>query len=92
MQGTQLLDMPTNAQILDCQIQTVNITQHRATKGESIVLWALVDLTQPPEPVRINILGTGMPVESDITVGDYIATIQRADIGLVWHIFKSKVI
>lgn len=67
--------MPEGAHILTVQVQN----------GE-ICLWAKVITTNPAEARKILIRGTGHDAAD---VGRYIATVQMAGGGLIWHLFEA---
>lgn len=71
--GAQAIDLPVDAQILDCQMQ-----------GGRLALWALLDpsATSLLRAFRVYATGTGLPTAP----GRYIATVQ--DGPYVWHVFE----
>lgn len=74
-EDTQVVMMPTRAEILTVQMQDGVPT-----------IWALVDPTANREQVKIIIVGTGRLFDTrDL---HYLGTVQEP-IGLVWHIFME---
>ena len=56
-------------------------------QGDELVLWALVDVSDPTETVHDIVVGwTGMPVETALPP---FRTVQTPD-GLVWHLFMYR--
>ena len=64
---------------LDAELLTVQVQA-----GVGPCLWALVDTDKPIMSRRILIRGTGHDAEN---VGEYIATFQMHNGGLVFHVF-----
>lgn len=77
VQDTQVINLPRGAEILTAQYQ-----------GSSLCIWAKLDESEPLEPRRIRVAGTGhvIPVE-----GHYIATVQQFNGNLIWHIFEEGI-
>jgi hypothetical protein len=69
----QTLKIPQGAQILSAQIQS----------GQ-LMLWALVDTSNPCEKVKIEVVGTGNPIAD--ACRKYISTVQMGP--FVWHVFQ----
>lgn len=68
--------MPAGAMILTVQMQHGTPT-----------LWALVDPAAPLAPFELAVVGTGQVVPDRAV---FISTVQMADGGLVWHIFRRE--
>lgn len=71
----QTLEIPQGAQILSAQIQSGQLT-----------LWALVDTSNPCEKVKIEVVGTGNPIDDSFSDRKYISTVQMGP--FVWHVFQ----
>lgn len=72
----QTLQIPGLQRLLSIQLQNFEP-----------MLWALVDETAAPAPLRIRIYGTGHRLT--LEPGEYINTVQVG--GFVFHFFKDKV-
>lgn len=68
--------LPSGAEVLTVQVQA----------GKP-VLWAIVDPAEPLSPHGFEMRGTGHPLGE---VGEYIATFQLPDMGLVFHVFHGR--
>src|SRR3546814_7245867 len=84
--GVQVVEMPTHAQILDCQM--VGNGRH---PGGGLILWALVDTTEPVVKRAFVVYPTGghLPMEP----GRLVATVQAPSgvIGqhsFIWNVFE----
>jgi len=73
----QILTIPKGAQFLTVQ-----------TQNGSPQIWALCDETAPKVMRSIAIYGTGHPIPKN--PGQYIATFQLVNLGLVFHVFEIK--
>jgi len=56
-----------------------------------VVLYSMVNDTEPTKKLDIRIIGTGNPVDIDIGLYDFIGTVNTNDGRLIWHIFAKKV-
>lgn len=74
----QVIALPAGARLLDVQMQ----------HGDP-QLWAEVDIDAPIEPRVFAIVGTGHPMPEP--VGEYVATFQIVDFGLVFHVYAAPV-
>lgn len=77
------IEMPRGAKVLSARIQGPPYNNER----EGIVLWALVDPTNPTEPRRFVAVNTG-----PLLVGNdrrFIDTCE-ATTGIIWHVFEEK--
>ena len=79
----QAIEMPANSLFLSAQMQR-----------EQLMLWAIVDSSQPCRQATIDIYGTGHPVPEagDMLLPNggysiYIDTVQH--LGMVWHVFGA---
>jgi hypothetical protein len=72
---SQRIEMPEETEILTVQLQ-----------GETIQLWAVVDLHEPAktEMRTFEIHGTGNPISDGMR--EYIGTFQQPP--FVWHVFE----
>lgn len=75
--GIQILNMPTEAEILTVQMQ-----------DNAICLWARVDPANGVTQRMLEIFGTGHKMDNAPRA--YIATVQVP--GLVWHIYERNVV
>lgn len=57
-------------------------------QGDKLVLWMLLDPTEPDELRRVRIVGTGNPC--DVEGFRYVATAQEPNRPLVWHVFVEE--
>ena len=72
-----ILDMPKGARILDVQTQL-----------HGVVIWALVDTSDPKESRRFLTVETGQGLPDSINEYIYIGTFQLPS-GLVFHLFDA---
>ena len=73
----QFINLPRNAVIL-----------HVGEQGDAqLYLWALVVPERHIEKRVIRIVGTGHPLEDDISDETHLGTVQMSN-GLVWHVFE----
>jgi len=73
----QILTVPQGAEFLTVQ-----------TQNGDPQIWALCDETAPKVMRSIAIYGTGHPIPKN--PGQYIATFQLVNLGLVFHVFEIK--
>lgn len=71
-----IVEMPIGAKVLSVQIQ----------RGD-VCLWALVDTSAEIERRAFIVLGTGHEVPDND--GEFVATFQMEDLGLVFHVFET---
>lgn len=74
----QKVRMPSKAKIICAQFQ-----------GETLCLWAEVELDRLLENRVIEIFGTGNPLDEDFSRRLYIGTVHDVRGGLVWHIYEK---
>lgn len=72
----QVIHMPKGSEILSIQRQHYGL-----------MLWALVDPDQEPEPVKFRFIGTGEDIENSFT-GSYIGTYKFYHDSVVLHLFR----
>ena len=74
------VSMPRGAQILSA-----------AAQADCVCLWALVDPEAERVGRRINVYGTGWPIDGDpdIFIGIFVGTVSLAGGALVWHVFDG---
>ena len=73
--GLNQLEIPKGHQVLTVQMQ----------KG-IMCLWVLVDPEETTQEIRIVVVGTGHPIESNL---HYIGTVQQLGGSLMWHVFEE---
>ena len=71
------IQMSKGAKVISVQMQK-----------EVPTMWAVVDDTQPMEPVKFRIFGTGHNIEN-IESLEFVGTIQVFGGNLVFHVFKE---
>lgn len=54
-------------------------------------VWAIVDPMLPIRRIRICRIGTGQPIGSDISIGNYLNTTVAQSEPYVWHWFWSGI-
>lgn len=59
-------------------------------QGGKPCLWALVDPTAAPEPMRLRTFGTGHPVGEESAPAYYVGTYQLDGGALVFHVFADR--
>lgn len=75
----QQIRLPADAQILCVQMQ----------RGQPC-LWAMVNTDESEFAARhIRIIGTGNPIDKQMTNEIYIGTFQQFAGALVWHVFEE---
>lgn len=77
LEDEQILELPVNSQLLSVIVQR-----------EVICLYVKVDsLEKYTNGHKILIIGTGDPLEQDVTI-DFIGTVQMGP--FVWHVFEEQ--
>lgn len=71
-ESTQLIDIPSNSQVLSIEKQ-----------NGAIYMWALVETEMKAIQMRIDMFGTGERINVNTSNYDYLATVQDGD--FVWH-------
>jgi hypothetical protein len=75
------IGIPKGAEVLTARYQ-------HSTFGNGPMLWALVDANAEEETRQFLVIGTGEAVPAD---SKYIATIEDAETGLVFHVFETPI-
>lgn len=57
-------------------------------QGNTLVVWAVVDLSAPSKGYTISTIGTGWEFGDEVRTENYISTVQ--DGGYVWHFFWDE--
>lgn len=76
----QEIRMPQGARVLSAKEQY-----------GKLVIWALCDTSQPERNKNIQIIGTGNPIEYNVSEHDwhFVDTVLMSN-GLVWHVFADN--
>lgn len=76
----QFVEMPVMSRVLSAKEQ-----------NGKLCIWALVDPNMPMRKKNVQVIGTGNPIETNVSYHDwdFIDTVIMS-YGLVWHVFADK--